>query len=854
MPASRLRWVLPLISIALLAGALWILHHELVLHPPREIARAIHELPRSPILLAFALTVAAYAFLPVYDAIGLRYVGRPLGLGRTMFAGFLAYGFSQTLGFSWLTGGSLRYRLYSAWGLSASEIAGVIGAASVTFWLGASSIAGVALLGSPAAAVTATGLMVHTARMAGMMLLLLPASYLVFAAMRRRPLMVFGWEVQPPRFTLSLWQVAAGCGDWALAASVAYLLLPAGTGVPFLPFIGIFVLAQVLGVISHLPGGLGVFESTVVLLLKDQVPSSAILGSLLVYRVVYYVVPFCTAVATLAVYEIRERRAAVSRAARAARTAVAWLPGMVPRIAAAGALAAGTVLLYSGALPAEGARMAWLSDFVPLSVIEVSHFLGSLAGAGLLILAWGLARRLDGAFHLAVMLLGVGMAASLLKGADYEEAVITGIVLLALLSARPHFDRRASLLHEPLSAPWVVAIGAILVSAVWLGLIVHRHIPYRDDLWWRFALKGDAPRFMRATVGTLVAAAVFGLARLFRPARAEPARPTEAELARLAPIVAASPRTYPNLVLLGDKSVLVNDAGTAFLMYAVSGHSWIVMGDPVGEPSAHPDLVWQFREIVDQHGGYTVFYEVTPQALPLYLDLGLRPLKLGEEGLVRLEGFTLEGGSRRSMRRVRRELEKEGCSFAILSPAEAEPVIGQLREISDAWLAEKQTREKGFSLGRFDPAYIRRFPVAVVRRAGRLVAFASVWMSGGKAELSPDLMRYRPDAPKGVMEYLFIEMMLWGAAQGYQWFNLGMAPLSGIEQRALAPLWNRFSALVYLHGEHFYNFQGLRQYKEKFDPEWSPRYLVSPGGLALPRVLADVASLISGGLAGVLTK
>jgi phosphatidylglycerol lysyltransferase len=177
-----------------------------------------------------------------------------------------------------------------------------------------------------------------------------------------------------------------------------------------------------------------------------------------------------------------------------------------------------------------------------------------------------------------------------------------------------------------------------------------------------------------------------------------------------------------------------------------------------------------------------------------------------------------------------------------------------LQEISNAWLAEKQTREKGFSLGRFDPAYIRRFPVAVVRRAEQLVAFASVWMSGGKAELSPDLMRYRPDAPRGVMEYLFVEMMLWGAAQGYQWFNLGMAPLSGIEQRALAPLWNRFSALVYLHGEHFYNFQGLRQYKEKFDPEWSPRYLVSPGGLALPRVLADVASLISGGLAGVLKK
>jgi len=115
-------------------------------------------------------------------------------------------------------------------------------------------------------------------------------------------------------------------------------------------------------------------------------------------------------------------------------------------------------------------------------------------------------------------------------------------------------------------------------------------------------------------------------------------------------------------------------------------------------------------------------------------------------------------------------------------------------------------------------------------------------------------MRFLPDAPDGVMEYLFIELMLWGAAEGYEWFNVGMAPLSGMEARALAPLWNRVNALVYRHGENFYNFQGLRAYKEKFDPEWSPRYLAAPGGFALPRVIADVASLISGGLTGVVRK
>lgn len=104
------------------------------------------------------------------------------------------------------------------------------------------------------------------------------------------------------------------------------------------------------------------------------------------------------------------------------------------------------------------------------------------------------------------------------------------------------------------------------------------------------------------------------------------------------------------------------------------------------------------------------------------------------------------------------------------------------------------------------------------------------------------------------MQFIFTELMLWGQDRGYQNFRLGMAPLAGMESRALAPLWSRVGAFMYQHGEHFYNFQGLREYKNKFDPIWEPRYLACPGGLALPRVLTNVATLISGGIKGVVTK
>ena len=198
--------------------------------------------------------------------------------------------------------------------------------------------------------------------------------------------------------------------------------------------------------------------------------------------------------------------------------------------------------------------------------------------------------------------------------------------------------------------------------------------------------------------------------------------------------------------------------------------------------------------------------------------------------------------------------KKRNVAFEIV-PVERVPLIlPVIRDISDRWLNDKSVREKGFSMGRFDEAYLLNHPMALVHVDGQPVAFANVWCGGEKSELSVDLMRWTPAAPPGMMDYLFVQLMLWGRDEGYARFNVGMAPLSGLENRALAPLWARAGAFVFRFGEHFYNFRGLRQYKEKFDPIWEPRYLASPGGLALPRILTNVASLISGGLGGIVRK
>jgi phosphatidylglycerol lysyltransferase len=229
-------------------------------------------------------------------------------------------------------------------------------------------------------------------------------------------------------------------------------------------------------------------------------------------------------------------------------------------------------------------------------------------------------------------------------------------------------------------------------------------------------------------------------------------------------------------------------------------------------------------------------------------------VKLGEEASVDLSQFTLEGGRASKHRQAIRRLEKEGASFRVLEPHEVVAAMDELREVSDSWLATKSTAEKGFSLGFFDDAYVSRFPIAVIERAGRIVAFANIWCGANREEVSVDLMRYRRDAPPSVMESLFVHLLQWGHEQGYRRFVLGMAPLSGVETTPVASLWNRVGAFLYEHAESIYGFQGLRAYKEKFNPAWEPHYLAYPGGMRLPRIIADVSALIAGGYLGILRK
>lgn len=844
------RFLPAVLSLAMLGVAVWVLHTELAELSGDQVFAYLRSYPFPTLGLAILLAGVSYLLLGVNEAFGLRYAGKPLSFARAAYVSFISYSFAHNIGLNLLTGGSIRYRMYAANGLNAIDVAAVTLYSSVAFAVGSLTLAGLALTAEPQSVLTRLGTTIEAVHPLGLLAFAIVAVYAGLSLTLQKPLALWHWSIGMPKPSFAAAQIVVGALDMMTSAAIVFMLMPTDLGMGFLAFAGVYTIATWAGLLSHVPGGAGVFEAVMVLMLPN-VPKDELVASLLAYRAIYYVLPLMVSAAALAASEIAEQRARIGGIAAAVEQRVA--PVLAPLIGLLVFLG-GVVLLLSGATPAIDTRMALLKAVLPLPLVEFSHLVGSVTGTALLILARGLFRRLDGAYFLTVFVLAVGIVVSILKGLDYEEATVLAIILALLLVSRSAFYRQSSLLAEPLNIGWVASIAAAIFGSTWIGLFVYRDVAYANDLWLNFAFEGDAERFLRASVVVAVAAIGFGIFRLARPRPTLPACPAASDVSQAVRVACGSDDTLGQLVGMGDKHILLSPSGKSFLMYGVHGQSWVALGATYGDPAEARDLAWRFREISDAADGRTVFYQVAAADLPLCLDLGLTIVKVGEEAHVPLPTMTLDGKKNRDLRLARNRALRDGLTFQVLPREQVSARIGELRAVSDAWLSGQRAAEKGFSLGAFVDDYVAQFDCAVVMLEGRIVAFATILKSDARSELSVDLMRHAGQGMHGVMDFLFAELMLWGKGAGYQWFNLGMAPLSGLESRPLAPLWHRAGALIFRHGETFYNFKGLRQFKEKFNPEWHPRFLAFPGGLSLPYVLLDVSALVSGGLKEIVSK
>lgn len=489
---------------------------------------------------------------------------------------------------------------------------------------------------------------------------------------------------------------------------------------------------------------------------------------------------------------------------------------------------------------------------LPAFVRELPNFAGVIGGLALMMLSVGLMRRVRAAYFVTLAFAAHGLLLAAWLKPRLVEAILFAGLILVLAASRSAFFRRSAIGSLRLPRIWFVlaALGialAAVAAALWAG---HRS-GFIAAPWWDLLLHpqlGAAGRPVALAAGLL---ALLAFASLVAAPSAPPApAPMDDDFARAEEILTRADRPRPESMLAfsGDKSFLFTPSGRTFLMYAVTGNAMIAMGAPVGPREEWREALSLFRQNAERLGAQCALYSAPPELLPDLLDLGFRVEKIGETAVLDLASFTLSGRKREVIRRARRRLaEREGAQFVMLAPEQVEGALPRLKPVSDAWLQANGGREKAFSLGRFDPAFLRRCPVGVVEIKGRAVAFGSLLTTPDKGWAGIDLMRYDPaGAVTNTMDFLLVELIHWAREEGYRGFDLSMAPLSGLVEAQHAPLFARIGRVIFERGERFYNFQGIRRFKEKFDPDWEPRYIAAPGYWNLPMALTSAALLTAG--------
>ncbi|ANG63248.1 hypothetical protein A8C75_12720 [Marinobacterium aestuarii] len=813
-------------------------------------------IPRATLIVAMGATFLSYTVLVGYDWSALRYIGKsapPIVLG---FGSFTAYALGNTVGLAVLSGGAVRHRFYQGLGLDARDIAVVSTICAISFGTGVTLVGLAALAYHPAALSAVINLSPAVVRTLSVLLLIALVAILAWGSVRGRA--TGRYRIRLPRPAELLAQLGFSVGDIALAGLALYVLLPADSSLPYSTFIAVFSAAAVAGVISHVPGGIGVFDSVIIAGVAqstDQVPGVA--AAVLAYRAIYYLLPFVVALVILSLSGPLLRHSDTARRSARLLPLLSLFDDMKPALLlglSALVFLTGAALLLNGILPIPADVMEEILPLINTNLFEVSNVIMGVVGGALIVLSNGLRRRIRGAFWIVFGMMLFGISTLAYQRVDIDLLVFMVFAVTLLWLSRSEFYRSSKLTTNILSAEWLLLVGGLVLSAFLLIHFAHDDTAYNHERWWQFAADQQLSRSLRL-YGTGLFTALFVLLVLaLRPARSAPVRTAPFDRAQVAKIIDQQDDADACFVFTGDKYVLMSENEDAFIMYAPRGRSLIALGDPIGNAAAFQGLINQFIDLGDLHNYRPCFYQVGPDMLTRYIDLGFSLSKLGEEAVVPLETLSLEGAPRKRLRQTFSRATRDGLTFEIRLPPHSTEVLDALAVISAEWLSTRNAREKSFSLGRFDREYLQRFPIATVTHEDRILAFANLFQTATRVRATIDLMRHRNDSPPGTMEFLFLSLMLELKAQGYQEFSLGLAPLIGLASSRNKRLWDHLGLAIARFGGHFYNFEGLRAFKEKFSPQWRPHYLATWGGVDPVLVAADVNALVSGGLGGALFK
>ena len=613
--------------------------------------------------------------------------------------------------------------------------------------------------------------------------------------------------------------------EWATTIFLIYNIIRIlGPHVSITKLLPIFVVAIVAAIVSMAPGGIGSFDLAMILGLETlNVSSEKVLLAMFLYRFSYYIVPLLIGIILYIQDCFKNLNEEIKDIIMTSLSKIAHI-GLVLLV-----FLSGVNLLLAEAAPDLAKKIYLFNKFSSFSLVYIPTRISIIIGFLLIALSRVMIYKSKKVYKLTLGLIISAIAITLLRDPGYYRSAYLIIVAIFLYLGKKQFYRESFVMR------WGIFIQDLILLLSFQGLYIYTIYANLSGKIGKIPVTNykiqSIKNYGLSLLGLSISGLIISMILLWIMYKANknnefPRNKVDDcnnEITDIINKFGGSPLIH--YVYLKDKYVYINKTKDVLLQYQISADKVIILGNPVGDREKVFTTIQDFYNLADLYGYSPVFCAIDKTMMPELHETGYEFMKLGEDALVDLKSFTLEGRKMKSVRNALSRVEKEGYTFEILHPPFSDDIFDKLKSVSDEWLNGRQ--EKGFYIGFFDKEYLNKQPIAIVRnKENEIKGFSNLMpMYDNKRTLSIDLMRFSHDTCNGIMDFIFVNLFKWGQENGYERFNMGMAPLSNVGRSKYSFLSEKIAAQIYSHGQNFYSFKGLKRFKEKYCDIWESKYM-----------------------------
>lgn len=769
-----------------------------------------------------------FSFATIYDFLLVKYYKMDIPTKEVFKIGWISQSFNNFIGFAGMAGLTLRELMYDKYKVDKSLINRLL------FIVLFSDMVGLFSLGLP----SSIGLIMKQYYSLVPILFIMFLLVIVFIFIDKLPISnfikddgsVFKKEQRPLRLYITLQSTL----EWFLAALFfAVTIKYYEPDINILQAITVYVLATIIGILSMIPGGLGAFEASAMFLFSIIGYSTPnIVLSLLICRVCYTIIPWLVGLILLISNTKDQNSEDFIKKANS-----------ISKILSYSLLLIGGLIVASILLPGIFIKYKIIRKLFPTYLMLINKQITLIAGFSLMAISSGIKNRVKIAHRLSILLLIGLIILYILNGDSYMEIIICSILIYALFVNRKYFDGFANRISIK-----KVLIASSFILVFYLILTVIYNYKHKVDFIHgieKYSLHYIKSRPIKSTMPVLITISIYsiflGIDRRYLSFKAVNKQDIEKfeDFHEKYPYSLTSHSFYMN-----DKNVFYNSKNTVSMLYRPYKYKLFIFGNPTGLEEDFEEAIAELIAKAAEYKMDVAFYQITGQYLEDFVNQGFNLIKLGETALIDLNNFSMEGKKFKIMRRTLNSMDGLGLRFKVNNPPFSDEFLNNLNNISQEWLGKR--KEMQFSVGSFDKRYLQKAPIFTIEDEDKIYAFANMFPVEGTKTFSIDLMRHVNEMPSGLMDMMFLSIINWGKSEGYDTFDLGVAPLSNTGNKMYSSTKEKAINLAYKYGNKIYGFKGLRKFKSKYTPAWKSVFLAYKDEFNLVDTLIKIVNLVNG--------